>query len=345
MLNPRAYLEDCIRFGLRGLWLTGMPWKLVDISISNMDFSYHASRSARERWCSLPNMNLRWDSLDDPAYVRVMCLCGQRTRIPWTTCGEAASGGSSAGTSLHAISRQRLDLRGYGFGDAYLGYACEWCRRLLTRDSLSAARFVGNIYHLHASRWPMPGTILSLSAGVPARLDKDQEPRDFPNGLFGNNYAQFAALGKKDATGRGGGHSIRMKDVATVIDRLVRDKEAVKVAAPRFFEQSGWDEEMRRKARMCMRKVMGRHWNNPAPFALDLVGAVSRQGIFIEKMFKVSVFPFLLQEAMRHLGIKRTGWVLARPPKKIERKSNCLSFFRSTGFTHPRRSTRPHVSF
>lgn len=33
MLNPRTYLEDCLRFGMMGLWKTGLPWKAVDAVI------------------------------------------------------------------------------------------------------------------------------------------------------------------------------------------------------------------------------------------------------------------------------------------------------------------------
>lgn len=34
MLNPRTYLEDCLRFGIMDIWKMGMPWKAVDAVIN-----------------------------------------------------------------------------------------------------------------------------------------------------------------------------------------------------------------------------------------------------------------------------------------------------------------------
>jgi len=74
-----------------------------------------------------------------------------------------------------------------GYGDANLGYACYKCRRASSSTSTTCMR----------PRWTIPGTTLSLSAAVPVRLNKDQEPRGFPDGLFGKNYDKSVALGNK----------------------------------------------------------------------------------------------------------------------------------------------------
>jgi len=42
------------------------------------------------------------------------------------------------------------------------------------------------------------------------------------------------------------------------------------------------------EAKRQVRRMMSRYWANSSPFALDLIGAVLRQGFFIEKMIKVS---------------------------------------------------------
>ncbi|KAF3483895.1 uncharacterized protein GIQ15_03219 [Arthroderma uncinatum] len=39
--------------------------------------------------------------------------------------------------------------------------------------------------------------------------------------------------------------------------------------------------------RIAVRRMMSRYWENSSPFALDLVGAVVRQGVFIDKMDKI----------------------------------------------------------
>jgi len=49
---------------------------------------------------------------------------------------------------------------------------------------------------------------------------------------------------------------------------------------------------MRRKARMCTREVMGRYWNDPSPFASDLVsrcgepaGSICRENVQGERFY------------------------------------------------------------
>lgn len=41
------------------------------------------------------------------------------------------------------------------------------------------------------------------------------------------------------------------------------------------------------KAKSCVRKMMSRYWENFSAFALDLCGAVMRQGVFIDKMVRL----------------------------------------------------------
>jgi hypothetical protein len=40
-------------------------------------------------------------------------------------------------------------------------------------------------------------------------------------------------------------------------------------------------------ARQQIRTMMSRYWDNASLLSLDLVGAVMRQGVFIQKMYKV----------------------------------------------------------
>jgi Glycine-rich domain-containing protein-like len=42
-----------------------------------------------------------------------------------------------------------------------------------------------------------------------------------------------------------------------------------------------------REAKIAFRRMMSRYWDNSSPFALDLVGAVIRQGTFISKMHSI----------------------------------------------------------
>jgi hypothetical protein len=85
MLNPRAFLEDCIRFGHRALWLSGMPWRLVNAAINN-EFAYNPADLAKARWVA--ETSRQWDNTADEMVKRMKCpACNAHLEIPWTTCG------------------------------------------------------------------------------------------------------------------------------------------------------------------------------------------------------------------------------------------------------------------
>lgn len=46
MLNPRAYLEDCIRLGRMALWNTRMPWNAIAECIDSSTFAFEAGALA-----------------------------------------------------------------------------------------------------------------------------------------------------------------------------------------------------------------------------------------------------------------------------------------------------------
>jgi hypothetical protein len=46
MLNPRAYLEDCVRLGRMALWHTKMPWDAIAKCIDPSTFVFHAGAVA-----------------------------------------------------------------------------------------------------------------------------------------------------------------------------------------------------------------------------------------------------------------------------------------------------------
>ena len=85
MLNPRKYLEDCARLGLKDLWATGMPWAAVNSAIDS-DFSYNVPEVARTSFTELTALN--WDNADDSLTKVLKCpRCNQANEIPWTTVG------------------------------------------------------------------------------------------------------------------------------------------------------------------------------------------------------------------------------------------------------------------
>lgn len=87
MLNPRRFLEDTMRYGLRQFWHTGMPWLVVNNAIDTQ-CNYNTSDECKARWIQLTGH--AWDNPDDPKTKSLACpACSSQLQIPWTTCGRA----------------------------------------------------------------------------------------------------------------------------------------------------------------------------------------------------------------------------------------------------------------
>lgn len=70
-----------------------------------------------------------------------------------------------------------------------------------------------------------------------------------------------------------------ISDVRSAIEDALRDRDYVKKVKSRSSKKSLHPQE-----KISIRKMMSCYWDNSSPFSLDLVGAVIRQGTFIEKM-------------------------------------------------------------
>lgn len=72
-----------------------------------------------------------------------------------------------------------------------------------------------------------------------------------------------------------------ISDIRNVIEKGIHD--------PVVLGKAGVakGKRMLRTERISIRKMMSRYWENSSIFALDLIGAVIRQGTFIEKMHSI----------------------------------------------------------
>ena len=85
LLNPRAFLEDTVRYGARSLWASGFPWELVNAAIDT-SFNFAVSDDTKATWVAQTNCS--WDNVDDPMMKTTKCpSCTGEVGIPWTTCG------------------------------------------------------------------------------------------------------------------------------------------------------------------------------------------------------------------------------------------------------------------
>lgn len=76
-----------------------------------------------------------------------------------------------------------------------------------------------------------------------------------------------------------------MTDVRNMIERTTRDGQAIRRIYGNYSRARR--AALPREAKIATRKMMSRYWENFSPFALDLCGAVMRQGVFIDKMVKL----------------------------------------------------------
>ena len=75
-----------------------------------------------------------------------------------------------------------------------------------------------------------------------------------------------------------------------------------------------------RTDRIAIRRMMACYWGNSSPFSLDLVGAVIRQGSFIEKMHSIDWIhsPTVVSTMERLISkYKRYFEILAKYPSKV----------------------------
>ncbi|KAK3290359.1 uncharacterized protein B0H64DRAFT_368914 [Chaetomium fimeti] len=260
MLNPRAFLEDCMLSGKRGFWSTGMPWRLINTAITN-SFTYNVTAACKASWTALTH--LEWSNADDPLTITLPCpRCTTNLQIPWTTCSRP---------STHPFDGIP-DLVGTGYGDGNLEHQCSSCQITVNKPLLCVSKFTNDVNSLinPATNRPLPGTLLSFRDGKPVPSPMSswfaKQEAAFPNRLLkkrnDNPKMQVTGLLWSDA-------QPTMHDVRARIEKMVR----------RSGSGAG--------SGVYIRKMMARYWDNHSPFALDLCSAVMRQGVFAEKMHKI----------------------------------------------------------
>ncbi|KAI1488442.1 hypothetical protein F5X96DRAFT_671707 [Biscogniauxia mediterranea] len=273
MLPPLDYLEDCMRYGYSGLWFAGLPWKFIDDAIDT-SFNYVPSKDCQAAWESLTKR--KWDNCDDSYSKSLYCpACQGKNKIPWTTCGMPE----------HHQGQEDRGLLGEGYGDGNFTHTCFNCGTTLTREFLELARFVKDVKGLLAHNRPMPGTILE-NTGLPIKISsylQDRFPRTFPNRLI-KRHLRSSVL---ELVSPSQGPPASMNTVRRLIEKALASSSTVKNIENVKGKEALKQYRLGKDARMFTRKMMSRYWGNFTPFALELSGAVMRQGIFTEKMYKI----------------------------------------------------------
>ncbi|KAK2806431.1 hypothetical protein FQN50_005848 [Emmonsiellopsis sp. PD_5] len=265
MLNPRNYLEDCLRRGKMSLWATGMPWDAINDALDT-DFNYVPGENARG---SFAMSGRAWDNLLDPPGFRIPCpKCPVTMYVQWVNGLY-----HDMGTLDHPFEQSK------GYADKNFKITCFSCELVITHDTLRVAKFRRDMDSLRTHGTPMPGTLLSLN-GVPETARWSYRAMNanmmLPNKLLSN---PSSPLYEKllSRTFYNSHPTATMEDIRDAFkDAFKKEKSLLRKARV--------TPPVSRHERISIRRLMSRYWENSSPFALDLVGAVIRQGTFITKM-------------------------------------------------------------
>lgn len=267
MLNPRNFLEDCIRYGKMSTWATGFPWEAIDHCINNQTMEYTVSEQAQQLFEE--KLDFKWNNLHDPPTKYVKCPgCGWANAVPWT---EARFGGSVA----HAYKY------GGGYADHLFEVKCFSCERIIDHGRLKVAKFRKDLEGALYKDLPMPGSFTNLY-GMPEGGSTDKaDPRALRDMIFPTRVVQAGRKELLRVTDSRLDLCQNINQLKKQLETQLRDANLLWKAHGVYLKTFAYGEKIQ------FRRMMSRYWENLGPFALDLVGAVIRQGTFVEKMDKI----------------------------------------------------------
>ena len=271
-LNPRIYLEDCLRHGRINLWRSSFPWLPVNSSIDDTTFTYNPNGASRHNFSR--STLLAWINEQDQMIEAVSCFnCKSAMQCPWTTLHEFSENGGSVAAVL-ARGRQDIDR---GLSSKDFEFKCRHCQSINNHQTMRLKKFHDDAMDLIEADVALPGTILSLDGRAitwfkpPGTLD----PRTFPNRLV--------KLTDVDKILRQNEHNRATVDlVRQTVEDGIRSKEMLSTTVSGLKK-----DRLQRTERVAIRRMLSRYWENSSPFGIDLVGAVVRQGRFIDKMHTI----------------------------------------------------------
>lgn len=303
MLNPRTYLEDCMRLSRHQLWHTPFPWELINSFINNETFEYRPP----DRVSSFfeKSTKLQWYYLNENTPKTLSCPKCQKKDItvPWTRVPPTSS--------LEAVEAYLTSDTGY-VGEAFQE-ECPVCNLVITHEKLRVAKFITDAEALRLDKRPLPGTILN-SLGFPQTTVNNKrigthEPF-FPNRVV-ETLAEFQPNALRERISL-----LSIEVLKQQFQQTMRSPGKVAVVNVDQYKK----DLVAKESKVAVRKMLSHYWDNSSPFGLDLVGAVIRQGSFVEKMRKIDWLnsPAAMSTIQR-LIVKyhRFIRIIADNPKKI----------------------------
>lgn len=205
------------------------------------------------------------------------------------------------------MSDRVFDLVGTGYGDGNLDHSCVSCKKLICKEVLSAAKFVQDATTLLSRSVPMPGTVLDPQTGVPERESRSETKelaQAFPNRMIQLDL-RITLM------------DLFQTEVHPTMDIITRMIEDVLKNPIRLCHINGsaykWGTRysLHPKSKVCVRKMLSRYRDNFSPFALDLGGAVMRQGVFVDKMVNLDwLHSPSAKDTMKRLLVKYKNFLM-----------------------------------
>ena len=162
MLNPRDFLEDCLRQGKMRFWRAGLPWAVINSCIDNNTFEFRASDLAMERFED--KTGYRWDSLIDSPKATIDCpSCRRKLYVPRTGWDSPIAWTK---TSSLKYAKFHGESEATGFSDKSFEVQCQ-CGIVTNHELLRVLKFRRDIQALRELDVPMPGTLLSETGMSP----------------------------------------------------------------------------------------------------------------------------------------------------------------------------------
>lgn len=282
VLNPRDYLEDCLRLGRFDFWQRGFPLRKVVDECVTPSLDYLPPPDAVRHFEAATGF--RWNNVnvdDDPDRATVDCpQCGSGISVQWTAGGPPGD-----------LDAPWAGLDKNGLGDRNFFVACNVCHLIINHERLCVGKFRRDFEALMRRDIAMPGTILGLDGRLPGYQGNHQS--------YANHFLKRGiAVTLNDALDMQRYPHQEVKDIRAHLEQGLRNANALAAAGGSFRVTPG----IARVRRASIRRMMSHYWDNSSPFALDLVGAVLRQGTFVQKMDDIDwLHSFYLPDTMRSL--------------------------------------------
>ncbi|KNG84210.1 hypothetical protein ANOM_007015 [Aspergillus nomiae NRRL 13137] len=262
MLNPRVFLEDCIRGGAMDLWTAGFPWEIINSCIDDQTMEYNAGEAALAQFQQ--KTGLPWDNLKCSSKKPLTCPgCKHELSVPWTEARIS-----------YPFDEAFNSCR--GLADKNFQTTCSVCNFQVTHETLKIEKFRKDVRAFWASDVPMPGTFYDVR-GVPKAVSVST--RKTRQSIFPNRLIKAIGTGLLSQTDPTDDNCRTMTALRNTLQSSIMSRDTMRKANPDSVILSLWPEE-----KVAFRRMMARYWDNHSPFAIDLVGAVIRQGTFVQKM-------------------------------------------------------------